>query len=319
MKPQCKIISIPLFLISVLGCQPNANSNDPQNSKPNNANATAPLQIDRTMINVNQADPNLPSFVSFNDTTPAGAYWEKVDALSDEFDDWNSAKWVKTNWNYGNTPVNMLNKNSGVDDGNLWIKATLNAKSEKQWFETSRVRSKAKIKFPMYTESRIKTAHISAYNTFWLNNGDINDRDEIDIIENNSNPSTDYANPDYPWQMSSQYFVVKDGVTERAKGNFDNRHLSEKNTLKGVTWNEAYHVVGAWWQDEHTVQFYLNGEPAGKVTTTNPFTLAQHLIWDLWTQDSSWVGGLPNKTDLLDDARNTMRVDWVRTWQLKTK
>ncbi|MER2491050.1 hypothetical protein [Catenovulum sediminis] len=171
----------------------------------------------------------------------------------------------------------------------------------------------------MYTESRIKTAHISAYNTFWLNNGDINNRDEIDIIENNSNPSTDYSNPEYPWTMHSQYFVVKDGVTERNKGNFDNRNLSEGNTLKGVKWNEEYHVVGAWWKDEHNVQFYLNGEPAGKITTKQPFTLEQHLIWDLWTQDSSWVGGLPAKSDLLDDSRNTMRVDWVRTWRLESK
>jgi hypothetical protein len=270
-------------------------------------------------VDVNKANPNQPTFTAFNDQTPKGMVWKKVESLSDEFHKWDRSKWVKSNWNYGNTPVNMLDKNSGVSDGNLWIKATLNEKSEKQWFETSRVMSRAKIKFPMYTESRIKTAHISAYNTFWLNNGDIDDRDEIDIIENNSNPSDDYSNDDYPWQMSSQYFVVKNGKTERNKGNFDNRNLSKGNTLKGVKWNEAYHVVGAWWKDEHNVQFYLNGEPAGNVKTEQPFTLKQHLIWDLWTQDSEWVGGLPKKTDLLDDSINTMKVDWVRTWRLENK
>lgn len=270
-------------------------------------------------IDVNKADPTLPTFVSFNDTTPDNMQWQKVEGLSDEFDTWNARKWVKTNWNYGDTPVNMLNKNSGVANGNLWIQATLNKDSEDQWFETSRVRSRAKIKFPMYTESRIKTANISAYNTFWLNNGDTNNRDEIDIIENNSNPSMSPLSDTYPWKMHSQYFVVKKGVTERNKGNFSNQNLSEKNTLKGVRWNEAYHVVGAWWKDAHNVQFYLNGEPAGNVTSIQPFTLEQHLIWDLWTQDSEWVGGLPNKKDLLDDSINTMRVDWVRTWRLKAK
>lgn len=273
-----------------------------------------PAQID-----VNKADPAFPTFVSFNNTTPANMQWQKVENLSDEFDTWDASKWVKTNWNYGDTPVNMLNKNSGVKDGNLWIQATLNAASEDQWFETSRVRSKAKIKFPMYTESRIKTANISAYNTFWLNNGDANNRDEIDIIENNSNPSMRELADTYPWMMHSQYFVVKNGETERDKSNFSNQDLSEINTLKGVKWNEAYHVVGAWWKDEHNVQFYLNGEPAGKVTSTQPFTLKQHLIWDLWTQDSIWVGGLPEKSNLLDDSINTMRVDWVRTWRLVEK
>ncbi|WP_017446922.1 family 16 glycosylhydrolase [Gayadomonas joobiniege] len=271
------------------------------------------------VIDVNTANPDYPSFVSFDNTTPEGKKWQKVASLSDEFDRWDSNKWTKTNWNYGNTPVNMLNKNSGVSNGYLWIKATLDEGSAEQWFETSRVRSKDKIKFPMYTESRIKVAHISAYNTFWLNNGDSNNRDEIDIIENNSNPSMNQAkHKNYPWEMHSQYFIVKDGVTERNgdKTPSDNRQLSDKNTLKGVPWNEAYHVYGAWWKDEHTVQFYLNGEPVNSVTSEQPFTLEQHLIWDLWTQDSHWVGGLPKKSDLLDDNRNTMKVDWVRTWRL---
>ncbi|MEE1673220.1 RICIN domain-containing protein [Agarivorans aestuarii] len=268
------------------------------------------------IIDVNTADPNFPTFVSFTNTTPQGKRWEKVENLSDEFEFWNGAKWLKTNWNYGNTPVNMLNKNSGVSDGNLWIQATLNADSPNHWFETSRVRSVAKIKFPMYTESRIKVANISAYSTFWLNNGDINNRDEIDIIEINPVPTCN-CQPDFPWKMNSQYFIAKNGSTERNHGNSDNRtDLSDENTLQGVLWTEEYHVFGAWWKDEHTVQFYLNGEPVNSVTTQQPFTLEQFIIWDLWSQDSSWVGGLPQKEDLLNNNNNTMKVDWIRTWKL---
>ena len=274
------------------------------------------------VIDVHTADVRFPSFVSFDDTTPDNKSWVKVENLSDEFNgSFDSNKWTKTNWNYEGTPVNMQNSNSGVSDGTLWIKATLDASSQEQWFKTSRVRSKAKIKFPMYTECSIKTAHISAFNTFWLNNGNSENRDEIDIIENNSKPSgqptASFALDEYPWQMNSQYFIVKNGVTERAKGNSSNKDLSDGNILKGVKWNEAYHVVGAWWKDENTVQFYLDGEPSGNVTTTQKFTLEQFLIWDLWTQDSPWVGGLPDKADLSDDTINTMKVDWVRTWRLE--
>ena len=75
-------------------------------------------------------------------------------------------------------------------------------------------------------------------------------------------------------------------------------------------------MFGAWWKDEHTVQFYLNGEPVNSVTSTQAFTLEQNIIWDLWTQDSNWVGGLPEKSELLDDNNNTMKIDWVRTWKL---
>ncbi|WP_370977830.1 carbohydrate-binding protein [Agaribacterium sp. ZY112] len=266
------------------------------------------------VIDVNTANPALPSFTTFLDTTPAGKQWQKVEAMSDEFDTWDAAKWFKSTWNYGDTPVKMMHSNSGVTDGYLWIKATLNAGST-QWFETSRVHSRAKILFPMYTESRIQVANISAYSTYWLNNGDANNRDEIDIIEINPTPTCD-CQPNYPWQMNSQYFIVKNGDIERAHGNSNNNDLSGANALKGQRWNEDYHVFGAWWKDKNTVQFYLNGEPVNSVTTTQDFTLEQEIIWDLWTQDSTWVGGLPAQDDLLNEANSTMKVDWVRTWQL---
>ncbi len=280
-------------------------------------------------------DPNLPSFVSIDDTTPAGKKWVKVEALSDEFDgpldignDPNgSTKWYNSYWNYGGTPVFMRSENSFTEDGKLCIKATL--RSEPNWFQTARVHSTTQIKFPMYTECSMKTAHISAFNTFWMNNGDINDRDEIDIVENNSKPTQPCINAGengsipwtthlFPTQMNSQYFIAKGGVTERHEDNYDTRWLLPENPKKDKTWNEDYHIVGCWWIDARTVQFYLNGEPAGRVTTIQDFTLEQELIFDLWTADECFLGGLANKEDLNDDSINTMRVDWVRTWKLES-
>ena len=63
-----------------------------------------------------------------------------------------------------------------------------------------------------------------------------------------------------PYTMYSQYFIVKNGVTERNNGDFDNRNLSDGNPAKGVKWNEAYQTLGMWWKDENHVQFYINGE-----------------------------------------------------------
>ena len=88
-------------------------------------------------------DPNLPSFVSIDDTTPEQMKWELVASLTDEFTAWDGAKWFKPTWNYG-VPVQMREQNSGVADGNLWIKATLDEGAER-WFETSRVQSRAQI------------------------------------------------------------------------------------------------------------------------------------------------------------------------------
>ena len=248
---------------------------------------------------------------------PEGMEWKLVSELSDEFNDtFDDTKWTKSLWNYG-VPVNMVSENSGVNDGNLWIKATL-AENEERWFQSSRVMSKTRINYPMYTVSRIKGAHISAYNTFWLNNGNISNRNEIDVIENNSNPSCD-CQPDFPWQMNSQYFHVIDDDTKRNKGNFDNRELSNDNPLKGIQWNEAYHTFGVWWKDETHIQFYLDGEPAGKVVSARNFTRELNIIWDLWTVDADWLGGLAKKEHLQDSTINTMKVDWIHTYQLVKK
>ncbi|KAA1246501.1 beta-agarase [Aquimarina sp. RZ0] len=308
--------------VALLSC-----SSDDDNDTTSVDPPTPPVVED---IDLEALDPNLPSFVSIDDTTPADMEWVKVEEMSDEFDVWDDSKWFNSFWNYGNTPVWMRSENSGVEDGKLYIKATLRDDPER-WFQTARVHSTAKISFPMYTECSMKTAHISAFNTFWLNNGDIDNRDEIDIVENNSNPTAecrDQSNKpsDFPWtpwlfptQMNSQYFIAENSITERHEDNYDTRFLSDRNPNKGKTWNEAYHIIGAWWIDARTVQFYLNGEPAGKVTTQQDFTRELEIIWDLWTGPECWLGGLPEKEELNDDTVNTMRVDWVRTWKLEPK
>lgn len=281
----------------------------------------------------NNLDPNFPSFVSIEDTTPSDKKWVKLVSMSDEFDSWNSSKWFKSTWNYG-VPVFMSNSsaNSGVREGKLWIKATLNENNpEDRWFQTARIHSRTKTSYPMYTEARIKAAHISAYNTYWLNNGDINNRDEIDIIENNSKPSCG-CQPDFPNQMNSQYFQAdssKTPQTIRNYGNFLRSGLSDTNPLKNVGWHQDYHIFGVWWKDAKNIQFYLDGEPAGSVVvgedrsgSTYPerkFTRDLEIIFDLWTNEADWLGGLPPKSDLGNTAINTMRIDWVRTWKLENK
>ena len=280
-------------------------------------------------------DPNFPSFVSIEDTTPTDKKWVKSDDLSDEFDSWNSTKWFKSTWNYG-APVFMTTNstNSGVTDGNLWIKATLNENNpDNRWFQTARIHSRAKVNYPMYTEARIKTAHISAYNTFWLNNGDANNRDEIDIIENNSKPTcTNCEADDFPLKMKSHYHQVDQNKTPnwiRHGGDFLRSELSRTNPLRSKGWNEEYHTYGAWWKDSKNVQFYLDGEPAGSIVvgehwddktySDREFTRDLEIIFDLWTNEANWLGGLPPKSDLGDNSINTMKIDWVRTWKLENK
>ncbi|MEM9338506.1 MAG: beta-agarase [Bacteroidota bacterium] len=278
-------------------------------------------------------DPDLPSFVSVADSTPAGKQWVKLEPMSDEFDIWDDSKWFKSVWNYP-VPVFMSRSddNSGVADGKLWIKAILNESNpEGRWFQSARIHSKAETAYPMYTEASIKTAHISAYNTFWLNNGNSDERDEIDIIENNSKPSCDCKEAsEFPETMKSQYFHVDPDLDPQETRNDDDFHrdgLSDANPKKNIGWNEDYHTYGVWWKDAQNIQFYLDGEPAGKVVVGSNrdgkffsnrfFTRELEIIFDLWTNEAPWLGGLPPKSDLADETINTMSVDWVRTWKLE--
>ena len=244
---------------------------------------------------------------------PAGMKWEKVKNLSDNFNKWNPNKWEHSLWNY-EAPVKMTKKNVGVSNGNLWIKAT-KGEDKERWFETGRVMSKEKIGFPMYTECRIKASYISAFTTFWLNNGNSSNRDEIDVCEHNSKPS--FPNmKDRPYTMYSQYFIVVDNDTERNNGNFDNRKLSDKNPAKGKKWHEDYQVLGCYWKNEHEVTFYINGEEAGSVKSTRKYTRQLNIIWDLWTSVHEWTGGIAAKEDLSNNQINTMYVDWIKTYKL---
>ncbi len=290
-----------------------------------------------TAEDFNSITPDFPSFTYIDDTTPLDKKWVKLESMSDEFDVWDSNKWFKSIWDY-ESPVNVTNSNtnSGVADGKLWIKATLDdADSQGRWFHTARIHSKAETSYPMYVEASIKTSHISAYNTFWLNKGEQGGifRDEIDIIENNSNPScTDCQADIFPEQMNSQYFHADDNLEPkviRNKGNFLRSNLSLSNPLRNVGWNEDYHIYGVWWKDEKSIQFYLDGEPAGRVVVGEDqsgsnfpdrfFTRELEIIFDVWTNAADWLGGLPPKSDLADDSINTMGVDWVRTWKLEDK
>ena len=271
--------------------------------------------------NYSCAEKKKNSLLTMNEKTlpkAKGKKWVVVEELTDEFDTWDAKKWTKSLWNYGE-PVQMRAENSGVEDGNLWIRASYDPTNKKRWFRTSRVMSKAQIKFPMYTECRIKAAYISAYTTYWLNNGNSGARDEIDICENNPRAAILEDREMRAYTMMSQYFIVKNGITERDHGNFDNRKLSEKNPMRAVAWNEDYHILGALWLDKHTVQFYLNGVPAGKVVSKKEFTREQNIIWDLWTSKDNWVGGLPEVEHLENKKNSTMLVDWIHTYKLVDK
>ena len=50
--------------------------------------------------------------------------------------------------------------------------------------------------------------------------------------------------------------------------------------------------------------------------STRDFTRELNIIWDLWTIDAFWSGGIAAQDDLKNDSINTMKIDWVHTYKL---
>ncbi|WP_010177304.1 LamG domain-containing protein [Aquimarina agarilytica] len=264
-------------------------------------------------------------------TPPKGESWKMLTTLSDEFDTWDDTKWRKVLWDYP-APNKMKDENAGVSNGKLWIKASIASDTDtERWFETSRIYSKAQISYPMYIECSMKTAHISAYNTFWLNNGNAEGRDEIDICENMSNP-INKEDADLAYVRQSQYFIVENSEAERSKevfpeiednhtriADFDNRKLSNNNPAKGKKWNEDYQTFGLYWKDAYTMIYYINGEKSGVDISKTPFTRKLDVIWDLWTQNHD--GGLETKERMqsFTEEERTMYIDYVHTYTYAKK
>ncbi len=240
--------------------------------------------------------------------------WQKVEALSDEFDKFNTEKWEYSLWNY--EPPNIMKKSQvSVKDGKLQIKAEQHPDSIR-WMKTGRIMSKQQIGYPMYTECSMKVSGISAYHTYWLNNGNAKNRNEIDICENNanpSNPSVGHGTEDKPFIMQSNIHHAVNGENKTNPKFATTQLLSKRNKKQGKRTDETYHTYGLYWEDDRKCHFYLDGEYVGSSLSPRKFTLELHIYFGLWT--NKW-DGFAKKEDLLDDSKNTFYVDWVRTYKL---
>lgn len=246
---------------------------------------------------------------------PSDFKWEMVESLSDEFDSFDRSKWEYSLWNYAEPNI-MKKSQAYVAEGKLCIKAELNDDSVR-WMKTCRIMSKARISYPMYIECSMKAASISGYNTFWMNNGNGENRDEIDICENNpcpSNPNVPHRPEDKPYIMQSNMHQARNGENKTQPSYASTRYLSDDNELKGKRTDEAFHTYGLYWEDDRNCHFFLDGEYVGSSLSPRKFTRELNVYFDLWT--NKW-DGFAIKEDLDDNSKNTMYVDWVRTYLLQ--
>jgi beta-glucanase (GH16 family) len=240
---------------------------------------------------------------------PDGLRWRALADLSDEFDGTalDDSKWLPylTYWK-GRPPSQFEPKNVSVSNGTLKLRSTAMVDSlaevkdpEKDiWVASACVSSKKPTASFGYYEARIKASRLSMTSSFWFQGK----YSEIDVVEQLGDP---LKNPD------DRNFMLMN--THSFKGGWDKDEATPARWKMPSGAADGFHVYGVWWKDKDTIWFYHDGKKTAEVKTRCEFLEPMFLFFD--TEVFTW-SGLPGIESLKDPKRNTMEVDWVRSWKL---
>ena len=251
---------------------------------------------------------------------PKGKKWAPVKELTDEFngEKLDASKWddYHPHWE-GRAPSKFLKGNAFVEDGYLKLRSTLmkdpstvKDKFKDMWVNSAACVSKQKTAQPgYYYEARIKASSLSMTSSFWFRVGNYS---EIDIIEHVGNPSVEKRQEDLPYEFgtNTHYYGPEKGPKP-----------------KGTKWHmptrgrDEFHVYGMWWKpDGKELVFYHNGKEINRLEPRVPLKENLKMVFDTEVFPFATAGvahiGLPLVENLNDNTKNTMLVDWVRTYKL---
>ncbi|MGA2501082.1 MAG: family 16 glycosylhydrolase [Tepidisphaeraceae bacterium] len=239
---------------------------------------------------------------------PAGIRWEKVEALSDEFEGkaLDLQKWMpKQPYWKGRAPSEFAPANVSVRDGMLELRSTATVQRmsdvknpEKDiWVKAACVASSKPIASYGYYETRMRASKLSMTSSFWFQGK----YSEIDVVEQ---VGASLKNPGHGRLMLMNTHFFADGWK---------KDLATPKQWKMPSGSaDDFHVYGVWWKDRETTWFYHDGEKVAELKTGGEFAEPMYMFFD--TEVFLWEG-LPTLESLGNPEKNAMRVDWVRAWR----
>lgn len=245
------------------------------------------------------ADPPLPA-------PPDGYRWQPVAELSDEFngEHLDGAKWIPRHPYWRGRDSRHEAFNVTVADGMLRLRSTLRDGAEEVKSSTvtaACVTSKRRNCTPGYYEARIRASDLSMTSAFWFQGK----YTEIDVIENLGRASLEKSRWVEDTMMMNTHSFPEGWKQDVA---------TPRQWKMPAAARDRFHTYGVWWQDAKTIGFYHDGVKVAEATPGGPFDEPQYLFFD--TEVFTWHGW-PTRDSLLDPTRNTMLVDWVRSWKLE--
>ncbi|MDH7444456.1 carbohydrate-binding protein [Aquimarina sp. 2201CG14-23] len=272
--------------------------------------------------NTNQLVVLLLFFVTINvfaqPTPPQGKKWERVEALSDEFNGnaLDFSKWddQSPEWR-GRVPGIFKENTIKVKEGNLQITNYKLPSPEGAYTHAGGLVRSLKSQTYGYYECKMKASRTFMSSTFWLfnkrNEGSGCDvrTTELDITETvgvNSN-GANWVNNTIRNMNSNTHSrgTTCNSTPVGQKGN--------KAPLGEESWKN-YHTYGAWWKSKSEVLFYLDGKFVGQIKPPADFNLPMYLRLVTETYDWNPVppdGGMNGSAD-----SRTTYYDWVRSYRL---
>jgi beta-glucanase (GH16 family) len=259
--------------------------------------------------------PPTPTDPSFKPTAPnasrlpdapEGYQWKPVEKLTDEFDGevLDSSKWIPRHPSWRGRNSRHEEVNISVSGGHLRLKSTLREGSTDVKASTvtaACVTSNKRRCLPGFYQTRIKASDLSMTSSFWFQG----EYSEIDVVENVGRPSLEKMRDiEYKMMMNSHF----------RNGGWDNENNTPVQWKMPVRARDRFHVYGVWWKDAETLWMYHDGVKIAEIKTKGRFEEPQNMFFD--TEVFKWHGW-PTRESLLDPARNTMLVDWVRAWKLE--
>ncbi len=262
------------------------------------------LSMVAATINTPFADPPEP---------PTGKHWEPVASLTDEFNGTtiDANKWYDYHpyWS-GRVPSQFKKGNAFIQDGKLLLRNTSRIDNMNQvsdpyndvWVDAAAVVSKQKnSQVGWYYETSMKASDCAMSSSFWFRVGKFS---EIDVIEHIGRATKPGVDKSYEYSCNTHVY-----------GNQSGPSVGKTYTMS-TRGRDEFHIYGLWWKSPTDLRFYHNDEEVMQVTPSVPFNEKLHMIWDTEALIPNWVG-LATIESLKDNNRNTMYVDWVRTWRLE--
>lgn len=239
-----------------------------------------------------------------------GQRWVAIPELSDEFNGaaLDAKRWMPRHayWK-GREPSRFAEDHVSVGGGMLQLRSTADlglraaAKDlEKDvWVHAACISSQGPLARYGFYAARMKASRLSMTSSFWFQ-GKFS---EIDVVEQ-IGASVKY--PEKGRQMLANTHYFRDGWAK------DKTTPTHWEMPSGSA--DAFHVYGVWWKGPRTIWLYHDGVKVAEMTPPADFDEAHYLFFD--TEVFTWHG-LPSHESLADPQRNTMLVDWVRSWRLE--